>query len=334
MTITLTKFPDIHRGVGSIIEPEVPGGAIDESVLLGEFKSAGAVLIRNAVKSEQEFITFSDTYSHDFSTYRGGGFRFGSLDRKQISNNETLLSTTGGSQGFPIPLHGEMYYMGERPSLLWFYCAQPPTSGGQTTLGDGIAIYAGLKPETKDLLLTKRLKYIRQLADGDWQKTFQTDDIAAVVELSERNGAHVTYDPATSSVRSEFVSPAVITHDGGETGVWINNAITLVYAERAFESGWVAQNVQGTHSKTPPLIVRLEDDSKIPDAVLKDIVTVSESLTAEIPWQAGDVVLIDNTWMLHGRRQDNGTGRSIYVRMGEPTFDFTPHGRIGTIGRG
>jgi alpha-ketoglutarate-dependent taurine dioxygenase len=331
LTVHATKYPDIHRGVGSIIEPETPGGPIDEATFLSELKSAGAVLVRNVIKSEQEFIAFSDQYCHDFSTYRGGGFRFGSLDRKQIAGNETLLSTTGGTQGFPIPLHGEMYYMQERPSLIWFYCAQPPTAGGQTTLGDGIAIYAALKPETQHVLLTKKVKYIRQLADGDWQKTFQTDDVNVAIELSERNGATVSYEKETSTLRSEFVCPAVITHDGGRTGVWINNAVTLIYAEKAFESGWAAQNIQGVHSKQPPLIVRFEDDSKIPDAILKEVVTASESLTAEISWQPGDMIAVDNTWMLHGRRQDTGTGRSIYVRMGEPKFDFRPYGRAGAV---
>ena len=61
--------------------------------------------------------------------------------------------------------------------------------------------------------------------------------------------------------------------------------------------------------------LELEDGSRIPEDVIEEVKEVSEGLTVDLPWQPGDFVMVDNTRMMHGRREFTGEGREVYVRM-------------------
>jgi alpha-ketoglutarate-dependent taurine dioxygenase len=70
--------------------------------------------------------------------------------------------------------------------------------------------------------------------------------------------------------------------------------------------------VQGLQSS----IVRFEDGLKIPDDVIFELKDVTDKLTLPIAWQKGDILMIDNTRLLHGRKSFSDNQREIYVRMG------------------
>ncbi|MEZ4580446.1 MAG: TauD/TfdA family dioxygenase [Caldilineaceae bacterium] len=106
---------------------------LDECQIVDLFSRSGALVLRGFNSTLDEFRTFTDCYGSDFLTYQGGGFRFRSFDRRAINDESTILSVTGGSQGFPMPLHGEMFYLKIRPRILWFRCEIPPERDGETT---------------------------------------------------------------------------------------------------------------------------------------------------------------------------------------------------------
>src|SRR5437763_2679093 len=124
---------------------------------------SGAVLFRVFGFTPGSFVSFSDSCCSAFSTYVGGAFRFRSLDRVSLGAHGTLLSPTGATQAFAIPLHGEMYYQKDRPETLWFFCNRAPSKRGQTTLADGREIMNTLSYQSKALLRSHELLYIREL---------------------------------------------------------------------------------------------------------------------------------------------------------------------------
>jgi alpha-ketoglutarate-dependent taurine dioxygenase len=73
---------------------------------------------------------------------------------------------------------------------------------------------------------------------------------------------------------------------------------------------WQEEGLKRTSS-----VVRLEDGSKIPAEVVREIEAVSEACTVELPWWDGDLIMIDNTRVLHGRRAFNDQKRAILIRM-------------------
>jgi alpha-ketoglutarate-dependent taurine dioxygenase len=201
---------------------------------------------------------------------------------------------------FPLPMHGEMYYMMNRPILIWFCCSRPALSGGETTVCDGAEVWKSLRPATKTLFETQRLKYLRWYTKADWQSRFQTDDITEVEHFCHENDQSVTVDRQAQTVTTEYLYPAVITSRWGGHRVFINNI------------GPVTDQEQKGQTKN---LVRLEDGSKIPDEVLREINQVIGDLTRGIAWKRGDFAVVDNTRVLHGRAAFQDNQREIFSRM-------------------
>ena len=278
---------------------------------------SGTLIFRGFTVETKSFLDFTSVYCRTFLTYQGGGLRFGALDRESIEGNPTLLSTTGHTQGFPIDLHGEMYYMKRRPEVLWFYCENAPAKAGETTLCDGPELLRLLPPETREFLSKHRIRYIRRLADGEWQTTFQTQELDEVRRICEDNDTTLRVQPDGRSIETEFISSALSTSPTAQTEAFINNLVLIHRTEMAFESGWVKENLSSLKSEKCPMVVRLEDDSRFPDAMIEGIRQISKRLLLAHTWRNGDIMMIDNTRVLHGRKESVGKDRAIYVRMAE-----------------
>jgi alpha-ketoglutarate-dependent taurine dioxygenase len=290
--------------------------ALDRSEVIACIREHGVILFASFNADAETFTRFTDQFTRDFSGYEGGASSYGLLSRDKIGNNDTLLSTSGSKLGFSIPLHGEMYYWNLAPELLWFFCEQPPArkQGGQTTLCDGVRAYDSLGNEVRSFFEKNRLKYIRTFAPGEWQHCFQTESLDDVRSFCEARGG--TFEPKPDgSVRSEFVTSAFRTAPDGKRRVWINNVLVFIKGEQSH------RKIHGGE-KPSPLAVRLEDDSPIPDSILKAVVDATEPITYEVQWRKGDLVMIDNRSILHGRRKaEPESGRAIYMRMGQAAFD-------------
>ncbi|MBW4572072.1 MAG: TauD/TfdA family dioxygenase [Tolypothrix carrinoi HA7290-LM1] len=293
---------------------------LDNEEVINLFRESGTLLFNNFGTDADTFMKFTQLYCKSFSTYQGGGLRWGVLDRQAINNIETLLTTSGHSQGFPIELHGEMYYLKNHPTILWFYCENPPIQGGQTTVSDGREIFKNLSDETKKLFQSQKIKYVRQQASGEWQTTFQTDDLNIVQKFCDENETKLSINSETGAITTEYVCSAIVKSRDGED-VFINNLLLIYIAEWAFQSGWFAENLKMTNS-SPPLVVRMEDGSCIPEHIIEELQQICDNLTIDIQWEKGDVLMIDNTKILHGRREATASNRKIFVRMGEPIFQL------------
>jgi alpha-ketoglutarate-dependent taurine dioxygenase len=274
-----------------------------------------AVLLRQFAFTPDSFVAFSDQCCSRFSTYAGGAARLRSLDRTSFNSAGTLMSTTGGGQGFPIPLHGEMYYQRERPDVLWFFCKQAPKQMGQTTLAHGHELFLRLPERSKGLLRTSRLKYIRDLAVEDWPTMFQTSDLATLRRICKAGNALLTVRP-DRSVRIEF-SCSALTKDSEGKELFLNSLIMVLNFEQTLTSGSAADALGADLIRRPPLVVRFEDDSRIPEWLVEDVEAVSSAVTHEVCWQTGDLLILDNRRVLHGRRRAIGDDREILVRLGD-----------------
>jgi alpha-ketoglutarate-dependent taurine dioxygenase len=66
--------------------------------------------------------------------------------------------------------------------------------------------------------------------------------------------------------------------------------------------------------------VRFADDSRLPDDVVAEIREVTDKLTLPVAWEARDLIMVDNSRLMHGRNAFNDTQREINVRMSSTTF--------------
>lgn len=278
--------------------------AIAQENIRSLFKKSGVLLFQDFDINTDKFEQFTNLFGTEFMHYIGGA-----QVRKIINENgdKTISSvnfyTDSDKQQkrtFKLPLHGEMFYTKSRPTLLWFYCVAPPLEDGETTVCDGVQVYQQLSEATKNLFKTKRLKYIRHYADGEWQGRFQTDDLSELAKFCRESDLNLKIDKGTQAITTEYVYPAIVKTRWGGQEAFLNSILIVEWQEAA--------------GKTDS-IVRLEDNSRIPDDVLLELQEVTERLTYLISWQRGDILMIDNTRMLHGRRAFSDQQRELYTRM-------------------
>ena len=103
------------------------------------------------------------------------------------------------------------------------------------------------------------------------------------------------------SITTESICPAIRKPKFVNKDAFVNSMLLVLWQERVLRS-----------SRS---IVRLGDGTEIPEDVLAEIREVSDNLTHDIEWKPNQLVMCDNTRMLHGRRAFNDAERRVYTRM-------------------
>ena len=146
----------------------------------------------------------------------------------------------------------------------------------------------------------KRIKYLREFPDGEWQQIYCVGNVSDLEAFCRANGVKVQFDPATGGIHTEYVYPAVITSAYGNHGVYINNMLPNVWRESIGDEG---------------SIVRFEDGSRVPADVVSELAAILQRLVVPLAWQKHDLVMLDNTRILHGRNAFTDLNREICLRM-------------------
>lgn len=184
-----------------------------------------------------------------------------------------------------VQLHAENALTPFRPELVWFCCSRAPRIGGQTTFCDGAALWKALEEPTRRLFLQKKVKYKRRYAPEAWKLFAQPngtwENLQAI--LSPYPGVKLTLNE-DNSVDSEYVVTAVPKTKYSHESTFANSVLG------AFGGAYIGVKMV------------FEDDSEIPREALVEAEATAKALTEEIPWEDGDVAMIDNSWMMHGRR--------------------------------
>jgi alpha-ketoglutarate-dependent taurine dioxygenase len=292
-----TTMPPIFSDSGALWHAPASQAIVDLSpaAVTDLVRATGLVLLRGFDVDVPRFKQFTDSLCSEYRTYVGGASA-----RRPVGGEETVLTVTEPDMTFGIPLHGEMYYTKHRPEVLCFYCARPAAVRGETTVADGVGLYQHLSPQLRELFATRRIKYVCTYPQGRWQQLFQTDDPAAVKAYCDRNDMTVTVRKDGSCV-TEYLTSAILQKTGGPPPVFIHNMFTMLQWE-----------LSGAMHR----VVRWEDGSALSAAIVNELLAFENQSAFPLSWQPGDVLVVDNTRFLHGRRDFSDSKREIYVRLG------------------
>ncbi|MDF5733643.1 MAG: TauD/TfdA family dioxygenase, partial [Rhizonema sp. PD38] len=136
----------------------------------------------------------------------------------------------------------------------------------------------------------------------DILKRFARSDDATIIDIKQiLDGFEgVTYQIKEEQIVSmEYVCSAVVKTKYGNQDAFANTF-------------WATQK------KTEEPI--FEDGSRTPDEVVNEIEKVLNNLKEEIPWQAGDLVMMDNSRFMHGRSAFNDERRQIFSTLSNLNF--------------
>jgi amino acid adenylation domain-containing protein len=279
------------------------------SRLQRELLQSGAVLFRGfPLKTVQDFESVAQAFCSElFGEY-------GDLPREKSGRH--VYGSTPYPSDKPILFHNESSHMHRWPQKQFFFCLQAAQEGGQTPIVDGRLMLKGLRPELRERLRTKQLMYVRNFlpsVDVSWQDFFRTTDKAAVEAMCARNGLEWQWLDK-EGLRTKQLCPAIIEHPDTAEAVFFNQ-IQLHHVaclEPAVRESLIS--MLGVDSL--PRNVYYGDGTPIEDDVVDEIGALYERTAVRFPWQAGDLIMLDNMLVAHARDPFVGP-RKIVVAMGD-----------------
>lgn len=212
-----------------------------------------------------------------------------------------------------IPLHNENAYSIHWPSLLWFFCETAADSGGETPLADCRQVFKSISSDLRREFIDKGLRYERNFhaeLDLSWQDVFQTDQRETMEAIASSMDIDVVWR-ADGLPTIRHNGPVIETHPTTGEIVWFNQAHLFHPSSLGKE---VARELGQITGGLMPRTVRFGDGSEIPRQHLDLVRNAYRDNLAASPWQAGDLLLVDNLLVAHGRRPFRGP-RSVHVAM-------------------
>lgn len=308
-------FPDTGP-LPLIIRPDVRGlnlGAWAESnsdYIEEQLLKHGAILFRGFnVSGAVEFESF-------IKTLYGGLLEYNerSSPRSQVSGN--IYTSTDYPADQSIFLHNENSYQQTWPMRLFFYSAIPAQEGGETPIADCRKIFNRIQPDIRERFTQKQWMYMRNFGDGfglPWQTVFQTDDQSLVEAHCRKNGIQVEWKSG-NRLRTRAIRPAVSRHPKTGEMVWFNHA--AFFHVSTLEAGVRDAMLALFTEEDLPTNTYYGDGSRIEPEVLEALRDAYQKETRKFLWQAGDVMMIDNMLVAHGRAPFAGQ-RKVLVGMAQ-----------------
>lgn len=234
--------------------------------------------------------------------------------RRRLGNG--VYSSTDWPARQRMCLHNETSYALDLPSLVVFACRVAPTDGGATPIADGCAVLDALPPALVERVAREGWM-LRRAFTGDVGSTaaecFGSADRADIAKYCRNNAVRAEWrgDVLTTSQ----VRPGVVRHSGNDEPIWFN--------QLAFLSEWgmdpdVRQfllDIGGPEAL--PFTTAYGSGEPIDAETVDAIGAAYDACAVREPWQAGDLLIVDNIRTAHGRDPFSGD-RDVIVGMGGP----------------
>jgi Taurine catabolism dioxygenase TauD, TfdA family len=150
-----------------------------------------------------------------------------------------------------------------------------------------------------------------------WREAFQTDDRAVVERYCADNDIELTWG-ADDELTTRQRRPVSAAHP--ETGemTWFNH---LTFFNVSTLDPMVAQTLLSMGKENLLNNTYYGDGAEIEPAALDELRAAYDAETVVIPWQEGDIMMLDNMLAAHGR-EPYTPPRQIVVEMAEPWSRF------------
>ncbi|GAA1333610.1 TauD/TfdA family dioxygenase [Pseudonocardia xinjiangensis] len=244
--------------------------------------------------------------------------------------SEGVYSSTKWPPNQQMCMHHELSYTLEFPSVMLFACLGAATSGGATGVADSPTVLEALPRELVDRferegwLLTRT--YNEDIG-ASWAEAFGTEDPGAVESYCRANAIEFEWQP-DGELRTRQRRSAVVRHPVTGRRCWFNQIAFLNEWTMDPEVHEFLVDVYGADGL--PFNTRFGNGDPIGQDVVELLTGIYEAHTLREPWQAGDLMLVDNIRSSHSRDAFEGprevlVGMADAMRLGDssPTVDGT-----------
>lgn len=270
----------------------------------------GAILFRGFnLRSVLEFERFVRSVSGEILEYNER-----SSPRSLISGH--IYTSTDYPPDKHIFLHNEQSYNLVFPMKIFFYCATAPEGGGATPIADTRRVFGRLSDEIKGRFMERKYMYVRNFGDGfglSWQEAFQTVQRFEVQEYCRVNRIEHEWK-AGDRLRTKQVREVAARHPKTGEWVWFNH-LTFFHVSTLDQK--IQEEVMKEFAEEDlPNNTYYGDGCRIEEAVMDHLREAYEEEKARFDWEEGDVLMLDNMLVAHGREPYVGE-RRVAVGMTE-----------------
>jgi hypothetical protein len=210
-----------------------------------------------------------------------------------------------------------MSFSHDWPMKICFCCITPARRGGATPIASSSMVFDLLDPQVRERFVEKQVMYVRNFGgrmDLSWQETFQTTEKSVVEQQCRRAGMQWQWRE-DDGLRTWRVAPPVLRHPRTGRLVWFNHA----HVFHVSNNDPTVRDALLAHCREEdlPRQTYYGDGTPIEDSALSHIREAYRRASVRFDWQAGDVLLLDNMAVSHGREDFVGP-RQILVAMAEP----------------
>ena len=301
------EFPLVYNAKGKNINiNDVIRWLNDEkNKLMSLLSKHGAILFRGfPIKGYEHFDTFIKTFGLNNFLYEES---FSNAVR--YKRTKRVFTANEAPPSVSIFLHHELAQTPVYPSHLFFYCENAPLKNGETPLCRSDILFSklqGVIPEFVQSCEKLGVCYTNVMPDHEDKKSGQGRSWYSTLGVSNKSNAERKLN--TLGYQWEWmhdgslkvktaVLPAVKTLDD-KRKVFFNQLI-------AAYCGWKDERNEPRNN------IFFGDGSTIPIKDMKIVIELADQLTFDLEWETGDIALIDNYLVMHGRRPYKGDRRIL-----------------------
>lgn len=256
----------------------------------------------------------------------------GGLSPRGTLRQDRIYESTRFPSALRLYQHNEYSHMANPPREVFFFCDLPSETGGETPLCDSRRILAEVPEPIRREFVARGVRYQRHYygrfwfpllrlinrflrLHRPWQEALGVRTRAEAAARCSELGLSLRWLwDGSASVACSL--PALDRHPDTGEEVWFNQSTLQLITPRIY--GW--PRFLGFRLMYPLAVLRpfhatFGDGGRIPLAKLYRVMEATDRVTVRFPWQAGDLVWVDNFLVAHGRMPYKGP-RRIMVALG------------------
>ena len=206
----------------------------------------------------------------------------------------------------PIGLHIENGNTPVCPDLVAFYSSKATFEGSQTIICDERRVFEAFS-DAQTTRWSQRMTVTRTLPEVLW-KRYLANEHPAISEPEEVTHEHIL------QFKASIPDQDFTLEDDGSLEYTLK--VAPVHPSSLSNGRSFANSILGPSHNYEPPVYTLDDGADVTSEEKEELREIAETCTVEITWQHGDVAVIDNTRVMHGRRAIKDQNRQLFIGMG------------------
>ena len=214
-------------------------------------------------------------------------------------------------------MHHELSYTLEFPGLMMFACLTAPASGGATTISDSPTVLGALPADLVQRFEREGWMLVRNYNEdfgASVEQAFGTADRGQIERYCRANATEFQWQP-DGTLRTWQRRSAVVRHPVTRQRCWFNQIAFLNERTMDPEVRDYLADLYGEDGL--PFTTRFGNGDPIGEDIVELLNQTYEVCTKREPWQAGDLLLVDNIRTAHSREPYEGA-REVLAGLADP----------------